>query len=116
MEARRNNAIASSIRVKDMQKSLLFYSRLSGFRSAGTPPGGDGKVPCATVGFDSPMLLLSPVYFSRIRLTGEGLAQTHRDAGVEFCIGRSGTGKLDAFFTEVKARGITVVNQSGTEI
>ena len=115
MEARRNNTIAPSIRVKDMQKSLDFYTKTLGFQATDKLTRKDGTIAHASVGFDSPLLMLSPVDYVRTQQTKEDLAKNKLGVGVEFCIGMSGTRKLDAFFTEVKAKGITVVNEPKTE-
>jgi len=115
MEARKNAAIASSIRVRDMQKNLDFYSKTSGFQAADKLHDKDGKAAQSTVGFDSPLLILSSMWYLGRHQTKDDPRETGLGGCVEFCIGRSGTGKLDAFFAEVKAKGITVINQPGMD-
>ncbi len=116
MEARRNNTIAPSIRVKDMQKSLDFYTKTLGFQATDKLTRKDGKVAHASVGFDSALLMLSPVEYVRTPQTKEDLAKNKLGVGVEFYIGINGSKKLDEFFTEVKAKGITVINEPKTEL
>jgi len=115
METRRNNTIAPSIRVKDMQKSLDFYSKTLGFQTTDKLIRRDGKIAHASVGFDSPLLMLSPVEYVRTPQTKADLAKNKLGVGVEFYIGMNGSRKLDEFFTEVKAKGITVINDPKTE-
>jgi len=115
MEARKNITIAPSIRVKDMQKSLDFYTKTLGFQATDTLTRKDGRIAHASVGFDSPLLMLSPVEYVRTPQTKDDLAKNKHGVGVEFCIGMNSTKRLDAFFTEVKAKGITVVNEPKTE-
>jgi uncharacterized glyoxalase superfamily protein PhnB len=115
METRRNNTIAPSIRVKDMQKSLDFYTKTLGFQTTDKLTRRDGKVVHASVGFDSPLLMLSPVESVRTPKTKEDLTKNKLGVGVEFYIGTTGSKKLDAFFTEVKAKEVTVINEPKTE-
>lgn len=115
MEARRNNTLAPSIRVKDMLKSLDFYTKTLGFKATDTLTRKDGRIAHAAVGFDSPLLMLSPVENVRTPQTKEDLAKNKLGVGVEFHIGMNDTKKLDTFFNEVKAKGITVVNEPKTE-
>ena len=115
METRRNNTIAPSIRVKNMQKSLDFYTKTLGFQTTDKLTRQDGKIAHASVGFDSPLLMLSPVEYVRTPQTKEDLAKNKLGVGVEFYIGMNGSRKLDEFFTEVKAKGITVINEPKTE-
>ena len=115
MEARRNNTIAPSIRVKDMQKSLDFYTKTLGFQTTEKLTRRDGRIAHASVGFDSPLLMLSPVENVRTPQTKEDLAKNRLGIGVEFYIGMNGSKKLDQFFTEVKAKGVTVINEPKNE-
>src|SRR5436309_8765632 len=98
MEARRNNTIAPSIRVKDMQKSLDFYTKTLGFQATDTLTRKDGRIAHASVGFDSPLLMLSPIEYVRTPQTKEDLAKNKLGVGVGFHIGMTGPKKLDAFF------------------
>ena len=115
MEPRKNNAIAPSIRVKDMQKSLDFYTKTLGFQTTDKLARKNGSIAHATVGFDSPLLMLSPVEYVRTPQTKEDLAKNRLGIGVEFYIGMNGSKKLDQFFTEVKAKGVTVINEPKNE-
>ncbi|MBI4546925.1 MAG: VOC family protein [Ignavibacteriae bacterium] len=115
MEPRRNNTIAPSIRVRDMQKSLDFYTKTLGFQASDKLTRKDGRIVHASVGFDSPLLMLSLVEYVRTPQTKEDLAKNKLGIGVEFYIAINGSKKLDEFFTEVKAKGITVINEPKTE-
>jgi uncharacterized glyoxalase superfamily protein PhnB len=98
-----------------MQKSLDFYTKTLGFRTSDKLTRKDGKIAHASVGFDSPLLMLSPVEYVRTPLTIEDMAKNKFGIGVEFHIGMNGSKKLDAFFAEVKAKGVTVINEPKTE-
>ena len=115
MEPRRNNKIAPSIRVKDMRKSLDFYTNTLGFQASNKLTRKDGTVAHASVGFDSPLLMLSPVEYVRTLLTKEDLAKNKPGIGVEFNIGMVGAKTIDTFFAEVKAKGVTVIHEPKTE-
>jgi uncharacterized glyoxalase superfamily protein PhnB len=116
METRNNtNTIAPSIRVNDMQKSLDFYTKTLGFHASNKLTRKDGQIAHASVGFDSPLLMLSPMEFVRTPQTKVDLEKNKLGVGVEFNIGMIATKKLDAFFTEIKAKGITVINEPKTE-
>ena len=115
MYTRNNNTIAPSLRVKDMQKSLDFYTKTLGFQTTDKLTRQNGKIAHAAVGFDSPLIMLSPVEYVRTPQTKEDLAKNKPGVGVEFYIGTTGAKKLDAFFTEVKAKGATVINEPKTE-
>lgn len=115
MEAQRNNTIAPSIRVRDMQKSLDFYTKTLGFQTTDKLTRRDGRIAHVSLGFDSPLLMLSPVEYVRTPRTKEELANNKLGVGVEFYIDMKGSKKLDDFFTEVKAKGITVIDEPKTE-
>ena len=115
MEARRKNTIAPSIRVKDMQKSLDFYTKTLGFQASDKLTRKDGTIGHASVGFDSTLIMLSPVDYVRTPQTKEDIAKNKLGVGVELYIGMIGSKKLDEFFTEVKGRGVAVINEPKTE-
>jgi len=115
MEPRKNNTNAPSLRVKNIQKSLDFYTNDLGFRTSNKVVRNDGKIAHVSVGFDSPLLMLSPVEYVRTQTTKDDLANNKPGIGVEFYIGMNGTRKLDEFFTQLKVRGITIVNEPKTE-
>jgi len=115
MEPRKNKTIAPCIRVKDMQKSLDFYTKTLGFQATNKLTRKDGRIVHASVGFDSPMLMLSPVEYVQTPQTKEELTKNKLGVGVEFSFGMNGSKKLDTFFTEIKGKGITVINEPKTE-
>ena len=115
MELRKTNTIAPILRVKDMQKSLDFYTKTLGFQTTDKLTRRDGRIAHASVGLDSTLLMLSPVEYVRTPQTKEDLAKNKLGVGVELYIGIAGSKKLDEFFTEVKAKGITVINEPKTE-
>ena len=111
MEPRRNKTIAPSIRVKDMQKSLDLCMKAIGFRTSDKLTRKDGRIAHASVGFDSPLLMLAPIEYVRTPQTKKDLAKNKLGIGVQFHIGINGSKKLDEFFTDVKAKGITIINE-----
>lgn len=115
METRRNNTIAPSIRVRDIQRSLDFYTKTLGFQTTDKLTRRDGKIAHASVGFDSTLIMLSPIEYVRTPHTKEDFAKNKLGVGVEFYLGMNDSKKLDEFFTEVKARGVTVVSEPKTE-
>jgi uncharacterized glyoxalase superfamily protein PhnB len=115
MEAPRNNTIAPSIRVKDMQKSLDFYTKTLGLQITDKLILKNGKIAHASVGFDSTLIILLPIEHARTPQMKEDLVKNKLGVGVEFYIGMIGSKRLDELFTEVKAKGITVINKPKTE-
>ena len=111
MESRRNPTIASSIRVKNMQQRLGVYTDPIGFQTPGKVIRKDGRIAHASVGFDSPLIFLSPTRYTQTPQTKKELTKNKRSGGVEFYFGLNGFNRLDAFFAEVKAKGITVINE-----
>ena len=111
MEGRRSNAIPPIIRVTDMQKNLNFYTRALGFQVSDKLTSKDGKMVYAPVGFDSPLLVLLPVKNVQTSKTKDDVAKNKLDAGIEFHFGMNESKNLAGFFTEVLAKGITVINQ-----
>gem|GEM_PF-4322195 len=64
----------------------------------------------------NPPTTSAPLAYVRTPQTKEDLAKNKLGVGVEFYIGMNRSKKLDAFFTEVKAKGITVINEPKTEL
>jgi uncharacterized glyoxalase superfamily protein PhnB len=98
-----------------MQKSLEFYTKTLGFQATDTLKRKDGRIVHASVGFDSPLLMLSPVEDVQSAQSKENLTTNKLGVGVEFHIGMNDTKKIDQFFTEVKSRGIKILNEPKTE-
>lgn len=98
-----------------MQKSLDFYTKTLGFQATDKLTRRDGRIAHASVGFDSPLLMLSPIEYVRTSQTKEDLAKNKLGVGVQFYIGMTGSKKLDAFFSEVKAKGVAVIKEPKTE-
>jgi len=113
MGTRTNNNMSASIIVRDMKKSLDFYKKMFGFRIMDTLTRSDGKIAHASVGFDSPVLMLLPVDYVRMQQTKENLAKNKFGIGVEFHIAMAGS--LDEFFNQVKAKGIQVIRRPTTK-
>jgi uncharacterized glyoxalase superfamily protein PhnB len=115
METRRNSNIAPGIRVRDMQKSLEFYTKTLGFMTMDKLICKNGKIAHASVGIDSPVLMLSPIDSVRTPQSKKDLAENKLGVGVRFHFGMTGTRKLDEYFIELKGKGIKVVNEPKTE-
>jgi uncharacterized glyoxalase superfamily protein PhnB len=113
METRKNNNMASRIRVRDMQMSLDFYQKMFGFRIMDKLTRRDGKIAHASVGFDSPVLMQSPVEYVRTQHTKDNPAENKFGIGVEFHIAMAGS--VDEFFIQTKAKGIQVINRPTTK-
>lgn len=75
-----------------MQKSLDFYTSTLGFRTSDTLIRKDGRIAHASVGFDAPLLMLSPVENVHTPQTKEDLALTRisscvkRNVSQEACV------------------------------
>jgi uncharacterized glyoxalase superfamily protein PhnB len=115
METLRGNTITASIRVKDIQKSLDFYTKTLGFQTFGALMRKDGRIAHVSVGFDSPLLMISPVDDVRTLQTKEELAKHKHGVGVGFYIGMNGSMKLDEFFGKLRAKGVAVISEPETE-
>jgi uncharacterized glyoxalase superfamily protein PhnB len=111
----RKTSISPSIRVKDIEKSLDFYTKTLGFLTWDKFARKNGKIAHASVGFDSPLIMISPVEYVRTQQTKENLSKNKVGVGVEFYIGMNGSKSLDEFFSELKAKGITVISEPKTE-
>jgi catechol 2,3-dioxygenase-like lactoylglutathione lyase family enzyme len=79
-ELRKNNRVAPSLRVQDMQKSLDWYTKTLGFKTTDKLTRRDGKIVHASVGFDSSLILLSPVENVRTPQTREDLAKNKQES------------------------------------
>ncbi len=115
METRRNSNIAPGIKVRDMQKSLEFYTKTLGFMTMDKLIRMNGKITYASVGIDSPAMTLSPIDSVRIPQTKKDLAENKLGVGVRFHFRMTGERKLDEYFIELKGKGIKVVNEPKTE-
>lgn len=115
MEPRRKQTIAPSIRVKDIERSLDFYTKILGFRTSGWTTRQNGRIAHVSVGFDVPLLMLSPMEYVRTWRTKENFVNNKVGIGVEFYIGLTGTRSIDTYFGELKAKGVTVINEPATE-
>jgi PhnB protein len=115
MENRRNSNVAPGIKVRDMQKSLEFYTKTLGFMTMDKLTRANGKIVHASVGIDSPALMLSPVGSVRTLQTKKDLAENKLGVGVRFHFGMTGARKLDEYFIELKGKGIKIVDEPKTE-
>jgi uncharacterized glyoxalase superfamily protein PhnB len=115
MEAARNQTITPSLRVRDIQKSLDFYTKTLGFQTSGRITRQNGKIAHVSVGFDSPLLMLSPMEYVRTWRTKENFINNKVGVGVEFYINLNETTTVDVYFNELKSKGVTVINEPKTE-
>jgi uncharacterized glyoxalase superfamily protein PhnB len=115
MKSQRTNTITASIRVADMQKSLDFYTKTLGFQTIDKLIRPDGKIEHASVGIDSPLVMLSPARNVRSPEPRAVSATNMFGIAVEFHICVDGWKNPDEFFTELKAKGITVTNEPETD-
>lgn len=116
MEPRRNTTIAPSIRVKDMQKSLDFYTKTLGLQLIDKRILKDGRIAQVSVGFDSTLITLLPIEHVRTPQTKEDLTKNKLGVGIELCIRMNGSKRLEELFAGVKAKGITVIDEPKTEL
>jgi len=105
MEVPRSNRFTPVMKVKEICGKML------GIPSTDKLTGKGGKIVHSAVGFDSPLLMLSPVKYLQTPEPKEDLAKNKLVAGVEFHLGINGSGNLDGFLTQVRAKGITVINE-----
>jgi uncharacterized glyoxalase superfamily protein PhnB len=115
METSRNSRFAPGIKVRDMQKSLEFYTKTIGFMTMDKLVRTNGKIAHASVGIDSPALSLSPIDSVRTPQTKKELTENKLGVGVRFHFGMTGARTLDEYFIELKRKGIKVVNEPKTE-
>jgi len=115
MEIRKNNKFAPGIKVKDMQKSLEFYIKTLGFMTIDKLVRKNGQIAHASVGLDSPVLTLSPIDSVRTPHVKKELAENKLGVGVRFRFGMTGARKLDEYFSELKVKGIKVIQEPKTE-
>jgi PhnB protein len=115
METRRNNRFAPGIKVKDMQCSLEFYTKILGFIILDKLICTDGKIAHALVGIVSPALSLSPIDSVCTPQAKKELAENKLGVGVRFHFGMTGARTLDEYFTELKSKGIKIVNEPKNE-
>ena len=115
METHRNSKFAPGIKVKDMQKSLEFYTKTLGFMIIDKITRKDGKIAHASVGIDSPVLTLSTIESVRTMRVKKELAENKFGVGVRFHFGITGEKTLDEYFVELKEKGIKVIAEPRTE-
>jgi uncharacterized glyoxalase superfamily protein PhnB len=115
MENRRNSRFAPGIKVKDMDKSLEFYTKILGFIILDKLTRTDGKIAHASVGIDSPALSLSPIDSVCTLQVKKELAENKLGVGVRFHFGITGARTLDEYFIELKEKGIRVLSEPRTE-
>lgn len=115
MENRRNCKFAPGIKVRDMQKSLEFYTKMLGFMTMDKLTRRNGNVAHASVGIDSPVLSLSSIDSVCTPQVKKELRRNKLGVGVRFHFGMTGTRTLDEYFIELKAKGIKVVSEPKTE-
>jgi len=115
MQNHRDSKFAPGIKVRDMQRSLEFYTKTLGFTIMDTLTRIDGKIAHASIGVDSPVLTLSPIDSVRTPQAKKDLAENKLGVGVRFHFDMSEGKKLDEFFIELKEKGIKIVNEPRTE-
>lgn len=115
MEKRRNSKFAPGIKVRDMQKSLDFYTKLLGFMTMDKLVRKNGKIAHASVGIDSPVLTLSSMDSVLNPQTKKELATNKFGVGVRFRFGMTGTRTLDEYFGELRKKGVKIVSEPKTE-
>lgn len=99
-----------------MQKSLDFYTTTLGLQILDTPVLKDGNVVQASVGFESPLLILLTLEDNQTSHPEEYPARNKPGAGVEFCIHMNGSRRFDEFSAGMKARGVTTIDEQRTEL
>ena len=115
MKSAGKQPVIPSIRVKDIQKSLEFYTKTLGFQTSGWVTRHNGLTAHVSVGFSTPLLMLSPMEYVRTWRTKENLLRKMVGVGVEFYISLEGVSTVDAYFKELAAKGVTVINEPKTE-
>ena len=115
METRRNSTIAPGIKVRDMQTSLDFYTKTLGFLTIDKLATKKGIVFHASVGMDSPALMLSPMNGGLHLRGAKEASETKVGLGVNFRFAMTGTRELDEYFNEIRVKGITIIHEPRTE-
>jgi len=91
LDARKNDNMASSIRVTGMRTSLDLYIKMFGFRIIDKLARNEGKIVHAFVGFDSAVLMLSQVEYVREQEAKDNLVENKFGIGVEVHIVAAGS-------------------------
>lgn len=116
MEARRHITFAPSIKVRNIQRSLDFYSKILGFRITEAHTLENKHVVRAAVGFDSTLIVLSLINEDGTLQTNGGSTMSKPGNGVEFCINMIESNRFDEILAELTAKDITVVNKPVTSL
>jgi uncharacterized glyoxalase superfamily protein PhnB len=99
-----------------MQRSLDFYATTSGLRIIDKVLLKDGNIIHPSVGFESPLLMLSRAEDSRTPQSKDDLAKNKAGIGIEFCIHIDGSKMLDELSIELKAKEAIPINEQKNEI
>jgi uncharacterized glyoxalase superfamily protein PhnB len=75
----------------------------------------NGEIVLASVGMDSPVLMLTAINSVRTPLRKEELMKNNLGVGVRFRFGMTGARKLDEYFSEIKGKGVVIVEEPKTE-
>lgn len=107
-------SITPIIKVDDMQRSLEFYTRRLGLQTTEQHTLESGQIVQASVGFDSPLIVLSLVMDVGGQQTDTDRATPKRGAGVALGIRMNGLAAFEKLYSEVKARGIPLDSEQKT--
>lgn len=111
MESRMEDYTPPLIIATEMPRSLEHYTKMFGIQPADKTATSEAKTERAPLGFDAPVLVLTPEGSQEPPATNDARSRISMDTGFEFHFGTNGSGMLDEFIADVEAKGIMVIRE-----
>jgi uncharacterized glyoxalase superfamily protein PhnB len=97
--------LSPTLMVKDMEKSIEFYTQTLGFENTFQMPGPDGKLIHANLVWKNVHIMIGPTTWMPEELI------PYRGAGVDFYILGEADDDIDAFYTTLKEKGVSITKE-----
>ncbi|HCV42331.1 MAG TPA: hypothetical protein DGH68_02520 [Bacteroidetes bacterium] len=104
------------IKVKDMQKSLDFYTKILGFQTTEQHTLENGEIVRASVGVDSTLIVLSLMKDVQTSQRIEDVGKCKLGVGVEFCFNIKKSQRVYDLFAEIETKGILTIKGPQPEL